>query len=261
MRRQRHVDATPEWGRSKLLAILTIGVVALLAVAVGLGLGVYYSLLAGPADSGTDGAGSQDRAGASMAPNQGERSSTEVATGPSEFTTETFDEIVLPAPTVLGTVGVSSGFPRTQEGALAQLIAIDQRVLQSASVDVAQQVITQWAVPGGPTADSWSGVQAMAALLSSAGATRSGDTALTVSASPEMGLIRDVDEAGAVVVCVDFVVTATKARTVSVASADCQRMTWVGGRWMIGAGAEPEQAPSVWPRTTSALEAGYRVLR
>ena len=261
MRRRRHVEATPEWGRGKLLALLVTGAVALLAVVVGLGLGVYYPLLAGPADSGTDGAGSQDRAGASPKPNQGARLSTEVATGASGLTTETFEEIVLPPPTVLGPVGVSSGFPRTPEGALAQLIAIDQRVLQSASVDVAQQVITQWAVPGGPTAESWSGVQAVAALLSSAGATRSGDSALTVSASPEMGLIRDVDDAGAVVVCVDFVVTATKTKTASVASADCQRMTWVGGRWMIGAGAEPEQAPSVWPGTTTALEAGYRVLR
>jgi hypothetical protein len=260
MRRQRHVEATPEWGRGKLLAVLVTGAVALLAVVVGLGLGVYYSVLAGPADRGTDGAGSQDRVEASPEFTQGAQSSGDVATGPSELTTETFEEIVLPAPRVLGPVGVSSGFPRTPEGALAQLIAIDQRVLQSASVDVAQQVITQWAVPGGPTAESWSGVQAVAALLSSAGATRSGDTTLTVSASPEMGLIRDVDEAGAVV-CVDFVVTATKSKTASVASADCQRMTWVGGRWMIGAGAEPEQAPSVWPGTTAALEAGYRVLR
>ena len=259
MRRRRHVEATPEWGRGKLLAVLVTGAVAVIAVVGGLGMGVYYSLLAGPADSGTDGA-SQDRAGASPEPNQGVRSSKEVATGPSELTTETFEEIVLPAPRVLGPVGVSSGFPQTPEGALAQLIAIDQRVLQPASVDVAQQVITQWAVPGGPTAESWSGVQAVAALLSSAGATRSGDSALTVSASPEMGLIREVDEAGAVV-CIDFVVTATKTKTASVASADCQRMTWVGGRWMIGAGAEPEQAPSVWPGTTAALEAGYRVLR
>jgi hypothetical protein len=260
MRRHRHLDAESEWGRGKLLAVLATGAVALLAVVVGLGLGVYYSVLAGPADSGTDGAGSQDGFGASPEVNQGVGPSTEAATGPSELSTETFEEIVLPAPTVLGPVGVSSGFPRTPEGALAQLSAIDQRVLQAASVDVAQQVITQWAVLGGPTAESWSGVQAVAALLSSAGATHSGDSALTVSASPEMGLIREVDEAGAVV-CVGFVVTATKTKTASVASADCQRMTWVEGRWMIGAGDEPEQAPSVWPGTKAALEAGYRVLR
>ena len=48
----------------------------------------------------------------------------------------------------------ATGFPRTAEGALAQLIAIDQRAIESASVVTAQDVITAWAAPGGPTADT-----------------------------------------------------------------------------------------------------------
>ena len=259
MRRQRQIDTAPEWGRGKLLAVLVAGAVALLAAVVGLGLGVYYSVLAGPAGSGADGS-TLGRADPVSERDQDAETAGEAAARPGPLTTEVFDELVLPTATVLGPAGVSSGFPRTPEGALAQLAAIDQKVLQSASVDVAQQVIEEWAVPGGPTAESWSGVHAVAALLSSAGVSRSGDSALTVSASPEMGLIRETGEAETTV-CVNFVVTAIKTKTASVASADCQRMAWADGRWMIGAGAEPEQAPSVWPGTTAALEAGYRVLR
>jgi hypothetical protein len=259
MRRQRQIDTAPEWGRGKLLAVLVAGAVALLAAVVGLGLGVYYSVLAGPAGSGADGS-MHGRADGVSERDQAAEIAGETAARPGPLTTEVFDELVLPTPTVLGPAGVSSGFPRTPEGALAQLAAIDQRVLQSASVDVAQQVIEEWAVPGGPTAESWSGVHAVAALLSSAGVSRRGDSALTVSASPEMGLIRETGEAETTV-CVNFVVTAIKTKTASVASADCQRMAWADGRWMIGAGAEPQQAPSVWPGTTAALEAGYRVLR
>ena len=260
MRRQRQIDTAPEWSRGKLLAVLAAGAVALLAAVIGLGLGVYYSVLAGPAGSGADGSSTRGRAGVVSEHDQAAEIAGEAAARPGPLTTEVFDELVLPMPTVLGPAGVSSGFPRTPEGAIAQLAAIDQRVLQSASVDVAQQVIEEWAVPGGPTAESWSGVHAVAALLSSAGVSRSGDSALTVSASPEMGLIRETGEAETTV-CVNFVVTAIKTKTASVASADCQRMAWADGRWMIGAGAEPQQVPSVWPGTAAALEAGYRVLR
>ena len=259
MRRQRQIDTAPEWGRRRLLAVLVAGAVALLAAVVGLGLGVYYSVLAGPAGSDADGF-ALGRADLVSERDQDAEPMGEAAALPGPLTTEVFDELVLPTATVLGPAGVSSGFPRTHQGALAQLAAIDQKVLQSSSVDVAQQVIEEWAVPGGPTAESWSGVHAVAALLSSAGVSRGGDSALTVSASPEMGLIRETGDAETTV-CVNFVVTALKTKTASVASADCQRMTWADGRWMIGAGAEPEQAPSVWPGTTAALEAGYRVLR
>ena len=72
----------------------------------------------------------------------------------------------LPQPRSLGAAQVATGFPRTAEGAFAQLIAIDQRAIQSASVVTAQAVIEAWAAPGGPTAESWSGVEAVRALLS-----------------------------------------------------------------------------------------------
>ena len=80
---------------------------------------------------------------------------------------------------------------------------------------------------------------------------------LTVAATPEMGLVKGAVGSGYVVVCVDFVVTATVTSTARVAAADCQRMVWSGGRWLIGPGPEPAQPPSVWPGTEAAHDAGY----
>jgi hypothetical protein len=243
--------------------VLTAAVVGVVVVVLGLGLAVYYSVIAGP-DDRTAVANAQTGTGVDRRGDLAGRRLPEVdesASRPGQLTTKRFEETVLPAPTRLGPVGVSSGFPRTPEGALAQLASIDQRVLQSASVVTAQRVIRAWAVPGGPTPESWSGVRGVAALLGSAGVAGDGGSVLTVSASPEMGLIKGTVGSDFVVACVDFVVTATMTKSASVAVADCQRMAWVDGRWMIGAGREPAPAPSVWPGTMEAWRVGYRVLR
>ncbi len=255
MRRSRERKPAPEWGRRKLLALLFAGAGGVLAAVVGLGLAVYYSVLAGPDDP------TQASAVGDEAPNPAVTQLDQSVARPGPLTTKKFDAILLPTPTSLGPAGVSSGFPRTAEGALAQLAAIDQHVLQSASVSTAQVVVGAWAMPGGPTPESWSGVHAVASLLTSAGLTSDGAGRLVVSASPKLGLIRAEAGDRSVVVCVDFVVTATMTKTASIAAADCQRMVWAGGRWMIGAGPEPAQAPSVWPGTDAALHAGFKVLR
>jgi hypothetical protein len=75
-----------------------------------------------------------------------------------------------------------------------------------------------------------------------------------------MGLVKATDGADWVVVCVDFEVDATLAQTARVAVADCQQMAWVGNRWVIGPGAEPAPAPSIWPGTDAAIDAGYKEL-
>lgn len=255
MSRPRRQQGQSTWDRRKLLALLITGLTSVALMLLGLALAVYYSLLAprpSVADPGQD-AVTADEDG--LIP-----TFTATAAQPGPLTTERFGEISLPAPTRSGPAGIPTGFPRTSEGALAQLAAIDQVTLQGASVAQAQEVITAWAVPGGPTAETWSGVKAMAELLSSAGLTRSGSGSLVVSAEPEMGLIRDAT-GWEVVACVDFVVTATMTRTARVATADCQRMAWVGGRWQVGRGPEPASTPSVWPGTAAAREAGYRILR
>jgi hypothetical protein len=103
-----------------------------------------------------------------------------------------------------------------------------------------------------------------------------------VAADPPIAPASDDSRPGVryVVPCVDFVlVVSDLTTTYRAATADCQRMVWqpaphptdrdvvaagppiAGGRWVIGAGAEPVPAPSLWPGTDAAAEAGYRTLQ
>ena len=188
------------------------------------------------------------------------------AAQPSSLSVRDPGAIVLPASTSTGPVGIPSGFPHTPEGALAQLAALDTDVLTKASVDHARQVITAWAGPGGPTAQSWTGVQAIAGFLSAANlspAGPAGGSGLVVRATPLMGMIKATDGPDWAVVCVDFEVDATLKASGQVAVADCQRLAWDAGqgRWLVGPGPEPAPAPSIWPGTDAAIDAGWKDLR
>jgi hypothetical protein len=169
--------------------------------------------------------------------------------------------IILPAPTSIGPAQVPTGFPHTPQGAMAQLAAIDQTALQSGTLAGAREVIRVWALPGGPTTSSWSGVRAMAEFFNAAGLSGGGNSRLAIVATPLMGLIKGSVGADFVLPCVDFEVDVTLQQTSRGAAADCQRMVWTGSRWMIGPGSEPALAPSVWPGTDTALAVGYRDLR
>jgi hypothetical protein len=168
--------------------------------------------------------------------------------------------IELPRATAAGPADVPTGFPRTPEGALAQLAAIDVTAMQTGSIDGVRRVITEWAAPGGPTPETWSGVAGMASLLSAAGLPGAGSPQLAIVVRPVMGLIKGTVGPQFAVVCVNLEFTVTVEQTSRIAIADCQRMAWVGDRWVIGAGPEPAQAPSIWPGTDAAIAAGWRDL-
>lgn len=169
--------------------------------------------------------------------------------------------IVLPAARETGPAGVATGFPHTAAGALAQLAAIDQTALQSGSLSGVRAVIAGWAAPGGPTTMSWSGVAAMAQFLDAAGLSGGGSPQLAMVVTPLMGEIKGSVGPDFVVPCADFEVDVTVSQTARGAVADCERMVWRGGRWMIGPGHEPADPPSVWPDTDTAIGVGYRDLR
>lgn len=250
-----------KWTQRRLLALLiAVGLIGVLLL-MGLGLAVHRTLTAGGEHMGTAHNPAKtwdprDELAARPLP-----PADAYAWHPGQLSTARSGVLTLPTARHLGEAGVATGFPKTPEGALAQLIAIDQAALQSASIPAAQAVIEAWAVEGGPTPENWSGVRAVADLLQAAGLPMSGSPTLTVSASPEMGLIKGTIGSEYVVPCVNFAVTATLAETAQVAAADCQRMQWTDGRWMVGAGTEPAQPPAVWPGTDAAHKVGYRVLR
>ncbi len=277
-------DKPATWSREKLLAVLAGGAAVVALLGVGLVLAVADTLR--PAQQHPAGAAAavppqpgavlaNSGSGAPAAPSGSAVASgspDELAARPMPLVPESAfhpmrvslsdpgEPIVLPTADRSGPAGVPTGFGHTPEGALAQLAAIDSAALGSASLPGVRAVIAGWAVPGGPTPASWSGVRAMAGLLDAAG-TSGGSGDLAVVATPAMGLIKGTVGSDFVVACVDFEVDVTVNSTARGALADCQRMVWTGGRWMIGPGAEPADAPSVWPSTDLARQIGYRDLR
>ena len=283
--------APGEWGRGRLVAALILLLLIALSLVAGVVLWVWLRFhpvtteaTTSPAPgsvSGPNGAagGTVVASGGSIEQVRARRDALAAApmaksdlskAQPSTLSVRDPGAIVLPASTSTGPVGIPSGFPQTPEGAVAQLAAIDAAVLNTASVDHARQVITGWAAPGGPTAESWTGVQAIAGFLSAAklsAAGPAGGSGLAIRATPLMGMVKATDGPDWAVVCVDLEVDATLKASGQVAVADCQRMAWDaaggadGGRWMVGPGAEPAPGPSIWPGTDAAIDAGWKTLR
>lgn len=266
------------WTRQQMLVLLIAAAAVTVLLAVGLVLAVLDAVRPGPAGKSTEAAapvglaGPQPPGAAPGAVEGGVSEQDQLAARPMPAVPESASHplpvsladpgppIVLPRSSAAGPAGVPTGFPRTPEGALAQLAAIDTAALSSASLPGVRAVIAGWAVPGGPSPTSWSGVRAMAGLLNSAEVT-GGTGQLAVVATPAMGLVKGTVGPDFTVVCVDFAIAVTVNTTARGAIADCQRMVWSGGRWMIGAGAEPADPPSVWPGSDLALQVGYRELR
>jgi len=252
------VAGSQEWDRRRLQILLAVtGLVALALV-----YGVVWSTISMVRDPG------HAEATAPRAHNAA--ASDPQADGAEDFTpgplsTVAAPSMTLPQAATLGQVQVPTGFPRTAHGALAQLIAIDQRAIESASLVTAQHVIGSWAAPGGPTPSSWSAVKAVAVILETAGLPATGSTVLHLELSPTMGLISGSSaghSGGQVTPCVDFVMTTSvpPGTPSQVAVADCQHMVWQRGRWLIGPGPEADPAPSLWPGTQASYDAGYEWL-
>lgn len=258
------IDPQTEWTRRRLQLLLGGGVVVVLAVLAG-GVWSVVSIVAGGSDAGVGSNGATQSAQDELASKELPDAPLEAAQPGSLSSGET-GTLEIPAPMEVGEVGVATGFPHTPEGALAQLSAIDSTALTSASVRVAQDVIAQWAAPGGPSAESWTGVQAVAALLESAGMSSDAQNSITIAVEPKMGYIKGTVGDDFVVPCIDFIVTATiltdtaAGQPQQVAAADCQRMVWQDDRWVIGPGEEPAPAPSLWPGSQASFDAGYQWL-
>jgi hypothetical protein len=269
---------TPVWGRNKLLALLAAAAAATLLLVAGLALVVYYTVhpdghSSAPHPTGSPPTRPAGSGAATTAPAISLRSRQDAlaakpmpsvdlaAAEPDSVSTRDPGTLVIPTATRTGPGGVPTGFGHTPAGALAQLAAIDQTAMQSGSLPGVRAVLTTWAAPGGPTAQSWSGVTAMAGFLDAAGLSGAGSPQLSLVVTPLMGLVKGSVGADFVVPCVDFEFDATLTQTQRVAVADCQRMIWQGDRWVIGPGAEPADPPSVWPDTDTAISVGYKDLR
>jgi hypothetical protein len=270
-RRSDREPRSPQWSRRKMLTLLAGAGLAVAVLAAGVVLAVVHAVdpMSGPSSDVTPGDSAGSAASSATDPTSLEDELAarampvvpESAAHPGPVSDrDPGAPIELPPATSTGPAGVATGFPHTPEGALAQLAAIDQSALQSGSLLGARAVIQEWALPGGPTTTSWSGVRAMGALLDGAGLSGGGSAQLAVVLTPLMGQIKGSVGPDFVVPCVDFELDVTLEQTARGAVADCQRMVWRTDRWLMGPGAEPAAPPSVWPGTDLAISVGYRDL-
>ena len=167
--------------------------------------------------------------------------------------------IRLPAATTVGASGVSSGFPRTPEGAAAQLAAIEVRVLSAMSLPLATEVYRDWAMPGGVGAADWSQTRNVQSFLTHARQSSNQlDPGTLVSVTPAAIQIKGTDGPDWVVACVLLDVRAALRAEARMGYGTCERMQWTGDRWLIGPGVPPAPAPSTWPGSDASVEAGWQ---
>ncbi len=264
-RTERPVRDASEWGPARLLVLVVVSALVALAVLAGLVLAVVGALT-GDQPEATGAAPHPAAPSAEVSQQDALAAAPMPAADPDDalpgpVSTQVAGVLEVPRATDVGPADVPTGFPRTPEGALAQLAAIDVTAMQTGSMDGVRRVIAAWAAPGGPTPETWSGVDGMASLLSAAGLSSAGSPQLAIVVRPVMGLIKGTVGAEFAVVCVDLEFTVTVEQTSRIAIADCQRLAWAEDRWVIGPGAEPAPAPSVWPGTDAAVAAGWRDLR
>lgn len=166
--------------------------------------------------------------------------------------------ITIPAATRLGPAEVPTGYPHTPEGAVGQLAAIAQTVVQTMTIQTATTVHQTWTAPGAPDPADWELTAAVQAFLASAAGAWAGDPGLQVRATPAAGQVKGTDGTDWVVACVLLDVQATAVTQARTAFGHCERMTWDTDRWVVAPGAAPARAPSTWPGTDLAAAAGWR---
>ncbi len=166
--------------------------------------------------------------------------------------------LTVPNSTRTGPARVVTGFPRTPEGAVGQLAAIEQTVLSEMDVARAGEVHRAWVVPGAVPVDQWPLVRHVQSFLGSAGMTGRLEAGARVTVDPVAAQVKATDGPDWVVVCVLVDVRALVRVESRMAYGYCEAMAWRGGRWMVASPGAAAVAPSTWPGTELAARAGWR---
>ncbi|MDC5696287.1 hypothetical protein OO014_03390 [Intrasporangium calvum] len=280
------LEPDPGWGRRKLIAILAAATTAALLMLTGLGYAIHFAITPAEQTTPAPGEGSQvsqpggirptgtpaaglstderrDRIAAAPMP-----PAAPADAQPAPPATELAEPITIPPATTAGPAMVPSGFPRTPEGAVAQLAAIETTVLQAMSIPVAHAVHDAWALPGGTGADDWSLTGHVRSFLGAARMGAEKDLRTVVMATPAAAQVKGTDGPDWVLACVLLEVRAVIESEARIGYGHCERMQWqpdtgdqtgtAGGRWMIAPGDPPAPAPSTWPGTEPAIAAGWQ---
>jgi hypothetical protein len=258
-----------EWGRRRLIGILATALVVAVVLLVGLVYAIYLAV-AGLGDDriATDDVATGQTSHTGKAQGQAHRDDIAAtpmlqvpddAMYPADPAEEaTAPAIEIPAGTTPGPGLVMTGFPHTPEGATGQLAQIDVAALQAMSLQTAQEIYLSWALPGGVGPQRWWITASVQSFLTATDMGEAKDPGSHVDVEPAAALVKGTDGPDWVTACVLLRVAASYRQDGQVAFGHCERMQWVGGRWMIAPGQPPAPAPSTWPGTELANEAGWR---
>jgi hypothetical protein len=246
------------WGRRKLLAAVAAAATLVLLLVAGLGYAVYLVV----AENSTAAATVPDTASVAVRDRIAAEPMLAVdssASRSSALSATPADRIAIPVATRTGPADVPAGFPHTPEGAVGQLAAIEVAVLPSMSIDYTAAVHQAWTWPGAPGVSAWPMAVNVRSFLGSADMTGELDPGATVQVHPAAAQVKGVDGPDWVLACVLLVVDAHVHVGAKMAYGYCERMQWSPPqhRWLVGPGVPAAPAPSTWPGTDSARQAGW----
>jgi hypothetical protein len=176
-------------------------------------------------------------------------------------TTSAGPSISLPKPAV--GFGHRTAFPRSPEGAVAQLKALDEQAMAGGDPDTYDRDYRARALAGAPDPRETGLSSVLVSFRATSGLPGVGFVPdLSVDYQVTEGLIKGVADQGRyTVACVLGELTVQyQERTVSAGVGDCQALRWTGTDWRISPGTLAAPAPCAWPGSLDAVEAGYREL-
>lgn len=264
---------TPQgWERGRLLAILAGALVAGLVLLAGLGLFIWQVL----ADEPPQTPATQEAAASPIVleeaslPQAGQVRRELIADAPmltvddprayreGQVATTVVEPLAIPSPTGTGPLGILTGYPQTPEGALAQLAAIDVAVIRGMSVPATHEIYRSWST-GEADPATWVMTGNVTDFLTAAQQSgQAKEAGLVVTATPVAGQVKGADGDDWVVACVLLDVRARLVEEARVAYGHCEAMTWQDDRWLIDPTHPVSPAPSTWPGTDLAAQAGWR---
>lgn len=250
------------WGRRKLIALLIGATAAAAILLAGLAIVVINAIGTGNPDRSApaksfpiraDGLRGVDYRNSVAARPMLQASASDLKPAPASLAQQ--GTLVVDPPTDTGKAHVSTGFPHSKAGAVAQLAAIEVATLIPMSIPNAKDVFTAWSEPGA----SFRNWELAAAIRSFQVASKAGDgdRDTVVTATPVGAQVKGSDGPDWVLACVQLDMTIKVAKEARFGYGHCSRMQWSGGRWLIGSGTPPTQAPSTWPGSQRSVDAGW----
>lgn len=188
------------------------------------------------------------------------------AAAPHALTTRTAGPpLALPGAAPGGDGPLATRFPATPEGALAQLSELMRVGMTGGDPAVWERTYDAVAEPGAaPAASTWTG-RDLSDLRRGAGMATSGPppAGTSITWTPTAAMLKGTLDGGAyTVACVlGELVVEHRGRVVTAGWGNCLPMHRAGDLWLVAAGPTAAVAPSAWPGSAEAVDAGWREIR